>query len=131
MTSSPSLPHGCSDQQGKEPASSPSYGTVRQAGGDGWQPIETAPKDGSYFMAARYAPGATLPMWIAMVEYGTASPGFIQCASYSGFFVSPPPIQSEKMRIKGRGGTEMHHGTLAGPDHYGPTHWRPLPDPPA
>ena len=32
MTSSPSLPHGCSDQQGKEPASSPSYGTVRQAG---------------------------------------------------------------------------------------------------
>ncbi|NTA36825.1 hypothetical protein [Agrobacterium salinitolerans] len=67
----------------------------------GWQPIETAPKDGSAFlavMAKAYSPRATL------------------CKFQDGKFLSPS--QGEKF-------------VLPGWNQWWPTHWMPLPAAPA
>lgn len=67
----------------------------------GWQPIETAPKDGSTFlavMAKAYSPRATL------------------CKFEDGKFLSPS--QGEKF-------------VLPGWNQWWPTHWMPLPAAPA
>lgn len=69
------------------------------AGEDGWRTIETAPKDGSTFlaiMAKAYSPKATL------------------CKFADGKFLSPS--QGEKF-------------VLPGWNQWWPTHWRPLPAP--
>ncbi|NSY95783.1 DUF551 domain-containing protein [Agrobacterium tumefaciens] len=67
----------------------------------GWQPIETAPKDGTTFiavMAEAYRPRATL------------------CKLKDGKFLSPS--QGEKFVVPGW-------------NQWFPTHWMPLPTPPS
>ena len=98
---SPSLPHGCSDQLGQEPASSPSYGTVWQAGGDGWQPIETAPMDGTAVVLAAYV----VPSEVAAAN-------------------GSRPIWSIGV------GREIYSGFWSGVLTGRPSYWRPLLDPP-
>lgn len=88
----------------------------------GWQPFDTAPKDGRTLWLASFAPGDTFPRWVAQVSYGSATLASIQCASYGGWFVDPPLIADPARYRGGR----AEHGIIYEGD-MGPTHWmRPI-----
>ena len=89
-----------------------------------WQPIKTAPKDGTQVWLACFAPGADIPTWIAQASYGTAMPSTAQLASYSGWFIDPPLISDPPLYRGGR----AYHGIIYASGDYAPTHWmHPIP----
>ena len=69
-----------------------------------WQPIETAPKDGSYFLAANHA-GAWVAMWLPFAASG---------------FKFDHPWRS----------VMLNHNHIPSAHRTAPTHWMPLPPPP-
>jgi hypothetical protein len=76
-----------------------------------WQPIETAPKDGTRFLA--FAVGADNRPMHAIVSYVDPE------TMFSSAWVDPPPERKEIRGILGhKYGVEF-------------THWMPLPEPPA
>jgi hypothetical protein len=66
-----------------------------------WQPIETAPKDGTHFLGARMYFGA--PPWTIVVMHHSVH-----------------DLENGKLLVS------WDHD-----DEFRPTHWMPLPDPPA
>ena len=91
----------------------------------GWQPIETAPKDGTPVMLC-YAPGGHI-LWLCAAEWGSASPGYTRCASYSGWFHKLPLTTDPAFGP----GEYAPRGDVLATVHFPPTHWMPLPEPPA
>lgn len=91
-----------------------------------WQPIETAPKDGTAVLLAYFRHGCL--NWACAAEYGTATRGHVHCASYSGWFPLLPLLTCpDRGRKAGR--SDLPDGIVS-PRDYPPTHWMPLPEPP-
>lgn len=89
-----------------------------------WQPIETAPKDGSVFLAY-WGQYTQFVAWVEIDEETVRYEGpwwwrrRIQDRRYiAGFRVLMPPA---------RGYGFVIHGNFA---PFTPTHWMPIPDPP-
>lgn len=71
----------------------------------GWQPIETAPRDGSVFLAYQPADPSNPAVWPELMGVGY--------------------FYSHGFRLDGVGGYEVEY------DLERPTHWMPLPTPPS
>ncbi len=89
---------------------------IDEAAGEGWQPIETAPKDGAEVLGYREDCGVLLMRWCALADFLTDAElaeldeetAFAADWFYADF---------------------LHGGRLEGEE--APTHWRPLPAPPS
>ena len=86
---------------------------------DGWQPIETAPRDGTSVLLFTACHGITQAWfsageWEEHYEYGPQYNGPVWVCADDAF-----QIEVEEM---GPDVDDMHHGTA--------THWQPLPPPP-
>lgn len=91
-----------------------------------WQPIETAPKDGTQVILAHIRNGAVY--WVALAEWGSALPGTVQCASFSGWFAELP-MMTDPARNPLRETRPAE--PIIGHRNFPPTHWMPLPPAPA
>jgi len=89
-----------------------------------WRPIAEAPMDGTPVMLAHIVDKYVL--WACAAEWGTALPGYIQCASYSGWF-HRLPVTTDPARGPGEFAAT---GDIVARDCYPPTHFMPLPTPP-
>lgn len=89
--------------------------TPTPAVGDGWQPIETAPKDGT-----------------RVLFYDPDSSGLIYAGVWDAKFCSEWPEGAEEAVYRGAW-TDYAVASFAYEEHceYSPTHWQPLPTPPA
>jgi len=87
----------------------------------GWQPIETAPKDGSYILAWGPDFGCSIVRWFDERKSGPV---------YGADSINAPSMQSGWI-----GDNEEVFSTIEFPDGSvikgaQPTHWMPLPEPP-
>lgn len=88
-----------------------------------WQPIETAPKgDDEVLILAHFRPGYHYPDYAVAASWGTAMPSYIQCASYSGWFVEGVPLADPPRRR----GVNVANGILPSAE-MAPTHWMRCP----
>lgn len=83
----------------------------------GWQPIETAPKDGSYIIAGRFGPSQELK-WVKHSRWITAEDA-AEDARHTGF----PSAQADDFDDAWANGCDEYESCY-------PTHWMPL-EPPA
>lgn len=89
-----------------------------------WQPIETLrEEEGPPVLLARFVNGQV--HWVILAEWGVAMPGYVHCASYSGWFPRFPVVSNPGRHRRdyepGDGGEIMSL-------EYPPTHWQPLHD---
>lgn len=85
-----------------------------------WQPISTAPKDDDkHIWLASFVPGETIPKYIVQAIWGVVMPGYMHCASYSGWFVDLPLI-ADPSRFRGG---RAEQGIIYEDGASGPTHW--------
>ena len=87
-----------------------------------WQPIETAPRDGTEFLAYR-EPGCTgvmLVRWIALVEFLTEQ---------EIYDLIQQGVDDEMLEEPDWFVADFLQGSRLSPDCY-PTRWVPLPEPP-
>ncbi len=85
-----------------------------------WQPIKTAPKEAPLLLA-RFHPETDELLWACMAAYQTFTPGYIHCASYSGWVPGLPTIITDPTKSKGETYMDGIIGTM-----YPPTHWAEL-----
>ena len=78
-----------------------------RAGGDGWLPIESAPKDGTYILAI-------VPGFVPAVAKWRAERGSFEYMDADNF-----------------SSDDQYEEFLMATDSWAPTHWQPLPTPPA
>lgn len=87
-----------------------------------WQPIETAPRDGTEILAVS-EPGGTgviLVRWIALQDFITTG----EAEDFLAQGMSEKDIEEPDWFF-----ADFAHGDRLSPDCY-PTHWMPLPEPP-
>lgn len=82
----------------------------------GWQPIETAPRDGRHIIAGRFGPSHEL-LWVKDTHWDTAE-GAAQADGYTA-------AQADDYETGWQNADAFMDGTC------GPTHWMPLPAPPS
>ena len=94
--------------------------------GQRWRPIETAEKGEKPLILARFR-GPEME-WITKAEWGWQSLGYIQRASWSGWFVDTPAIVEDPMKRR----SVKLYGTIHQEAYgeSGPTHWRLMLEPP-
>lgn len=86
-----------------------------------WKPIDDdTPRDRKIILSS-WRNGHCL--WVTSAEWGVAMPGYIQCASYSGWFIDPVPIFDPSKSRK----EYVSHGTIIG-NTWPPTHWMDIPE---
>ena len=87
-----------------------------------WQPIETAPRDGTEILAVS-EPGGTgviLVRWIALQDFIATG----EAEDFLAQGMSEKDIEEPDWFF-----ADFAHGDRLSPDCY-PTHWMPLPEPP-
>jgi len=89
-----------------------------------WREIKYAPRDGTVVMLAHIVDGYVL--WACAAEWGSAMPGYIQCASYSGWF-HRLPATTDPARGPGEFAAT---GDIVARETCPPTHFMPVPSPP-
>lgn len=87
-----------------------------------WQPIETAPKDGTEILAVSESSctGVMLVRWIALQDFITTS----EAEDFADQGMSESSLEEPDWFF-----ADFVCGGRLSPDCY-PTHWMPLPDPP-
>lgn len=90
-----------------------------------WRTIDSAPLSDEPILLAAFSGNNCL--WSCAASWGTATPGYIQCASYSGWFPMLPALANPIRRGKG---DYTLDGDIIG-NWKPPTHWMQLPIPPA
>lgn len=90
-----------------------------------WRPISTVEDaQDDLILLAHFPDDNPTPLYVISAQHGTAMPGWIQLASYSGFFVDGIPLKDpERYR-----GVHITSGILPGEnDELAPTHWMRIP----
>jgi len=85
-----------------------------------WKPIKSAPKTEGCapIYLAHFQAKEIWPTYVVIARWGTDMPGYIHCASYSGWFVDGIPLEDPPRRK----GVNNYHGILPRAE-YAPTHW--------
>ncbi len=83
-----------------------------------WRPIETVPKDDIPVLLARFHPETNELMWACMAAHQTFLPGYIHCASYSGWVPGLPTIITDYTTSKNEIYTDGIIGTMCPPTHW-------------
>ena len=86
---------------------------------DAWQPIETAPRDGSEVLVWRADCGILLARWTAPIDFMTTTELEAASDGNDDWMEEPDWFCADFVSGSRLDGTEA------------PTHWRPLPAPPA
>lgn len=90
-----------------------------------WRPINTAIENpDKKILIARFHPGNQIPDYVISATYGTEWPSFLDCATYSGWFVDGVPLRDPPRRK----GVHLTFGILSIDGEWAPTHWMEIPE---